>query len=304
MDLVVFENNKPLVIDEFREGRFDYVELASDVAETKFFQFLFSRRGGRQAGRPLPFATRAPSRADVDVPFQPALPAAARHAQLSLAIRGSSARAASIDALGPEVAQREVDPESGNIEIHCAGFNGRNLYPARDPLRSGLPPQAGPRHGAGGVGGVVQPPRGGAVRRVGGLRRGGDLHRRRLVPVRARQPEVRGLGAAVVRRAQPSGEQGAGAADDQAPSATVAAGDAATRRCFCLHCDAAGERFVVAGVRVSAGHRFRSHRVVAAGGHASWQARAGRDEDPGAGPRLHQRPADRPLEARTTASTP
>ncbi len=43
MDLVVFENNKPFVIDEFREGRFDYVELASDVAETKFFQFLFSR---------------------------------------------------------------------------------------------------------------------------------------------------------------------------------------------------------------------------------------------------------------------
>ena len=37
MDLVVFENNKPWVIDEFREGRFDYVELASDVAETKFF---------------------------------------------------------------------------------------------------------------------------------------------------------------------------------------------------------------------------------------------------------------------------
>ena len=41
MDLVVFENNKALVIDEFRAGRFDYVELASDVAETKFFQFLF-----------------------------------------------------------------------------------------------------------------------------------------------------------------------------------------------------------------------------------------------------------------------
>jgi len=43
MDLVVFENNKPFVIDEFREGRFDYVELASDVAETKFFLFLFSQ---------------------------------------------------------------------------------------------------------------------------------------------------------------------------------------------------------------------------------------------------------------------
>ena len=44
MDLVVFENNKPWVIDEFREGHFDYVELASDVAETKFFQFLFGDR--------------------------------------------------------------------------------------------------------------------------------------------------------------------------------------------------------------------------------------------------------------------
>jgi len=41
MDLMVFENNKPLVIDEFREGRFDYVELASDVAETKFSSSKF-----------------------------------------------------------------------------------------------------------------------------------------------------------------------------------------------------------------------------------------------------------------------
>ena len=44
MDLVVFENNKALVLDEFRAGRFDYVELASDVAETKFFHYLFGER--------------------------------------------------------------------------------------------------------------------------------------------------------------------------------------------------------------------------------------------------------------------
>ena len=37
MDLVVFENNKPWVIDGFREGRFDYVELASDIAEPSSF---------------------------------------------------------------------------------------------------------------------------------------------------------------------------------------------------------------------------------------------------------------------------
>ena len=33
----VFENNKPWVIDEFREGHFDYVELASDITETESF---------------------------------------------------------------------------------------------------------------------------------------------------------------------------------------------------------------------------------------------------------------------------
>jgi hypothetical protein len=50
MDLVVFENHKPYVLDEFREGRFDYVELASDVAETKFFQYLFVPDNGHYEG--------------------------------------------------------------------------------------------------------------------------------------------------------------------------------------------------------------------------------------------------------------
>ena len=38
-----------------------------------------------------------------------------------------------IDALGPEVARRQVDLESGNLEIHCQGFNDRNLYPRQTP---------------------------------------------------------------------------------------------------------------------------------------------------------------------------
>lgn len=54
MHLVVFENNKSDVIDEFREGRFDYLELASDVAETKFFQFLFGQGLVDQLARHYP----------------------------------------------------------------------------------------------------------------------------------------------------------------------------------------------------------------------------------------------------------
>ena len=83
MDLVVFENNKPFVIDEFREGRFDYVELASDVAETKFFQFLFGQQIVEKLAQALPVAAGPTSRAAVDVRVQPTLAPAARPAQLS-----------------------------------------------------------------------------------------------------------------------------------------------------------------------------------------------------------------------------
>ena len=83
MDLVVFENNKPWVIDEFREGRFDYVELASDVAETKFFQFLFGQQVVDKLVQSLPVAAGSPSCAAVDVRLQPTHATAARPAQLS-----------------------------------------------------------------------------------------------------------------------------------------------------------------------------------------------------------------------------
>ena len=132
MDFVVFENNKPFVIDEFREGRFDYVELASDVAETKFFQFLF----GRQIVERL--AEHYPSpRERHHVPLWMYL-----SSQLSLRLHGQQSfhsypliiRAGGlVEALGPEIARREVDPQSGDLTLQCAGFNDRNLYPRQTP---------------------------------------------------------------------------------------------------------------------------------------------------------------------------
>lgn len=132
MDLVVFENNKPYVIDEFREGRFDYVELASDVAETKFFQFLFDKGIVERLARDYPSP-----RQRHHVPLWMYV-----SSQLSLRLHGSHSfhsyplivRAGGlIDALGPEVAQREVDPDTGDMSISCAGFNDRNLHPRTTP---------------------------------------------------------------------------------------------------------------------------------------------------------------------------
>ncbi len=132
MDLIVFENNKPYIIDEFRQGRFDYLELASDVAETKFFQFLFGRGLVDKLARNYPSPRRRHH-----VPLWMYI-----SSQLSLRLHGSHSfhsypliiRAGGlIDALGPETARREVDTETGDLSIWCAGFNNRNLGPRATP---------------------------------------------------------------------------------------------------------------------------------------------------------------------------
>jgi hypothetical protein len=38
-----------------------------------------------------------------------------------------------VDALGPDVARREIDTQSGNLTLECTGFNHRNLYPRQTP---------------------------------------------------------------------------------------------------------------------------------------------------------------------------
>jgi hypothetical protein len=132
MDLVVFENNKPYVIDEFSQGRFDYVELASEVAETKFFNFLFGHHLVEKlvADYPSP-------RHRHHVPLWMYV-----SSQISLRLHGMHSfhsypliirSGGLIDALGPDVAERRVEPETGDMTLHCSGFNHRNLRPRSTP---------------------------------------------------------------------------------------------------------------------------------------------------------------------------
>ena len=132
MDLVVFENDKPYVISEFHEGRFDYIELASDVAETKFFQFLFGQGLVDQLAQHYPSPRKRHH-----VPLWMYV-----SSQLALRLHGSHSfhsypliiRAGGlIEALGPEVATRQVDSQTGNMSIQCQGFNTRNLGPRSTP---------------------------------------------------------------------------------------------------------------------------------------------------------------------------
>lgn len=132
MNLVVFENNKPYVIHEFQAGRFDYIELASDVAETKFFEFLFSKEIVTQLVEHYPSPRKRHH-----VPLWMYV-----SSQLSLRLHGQHSFhsypliircGGLIDALGPDVAHREVDPDTGDVTLRCEGFNERNFHPRQTP---------------------------------------------------------------------------------------------------------------------------------------------------------------------------
>ena len=56
MDLVIFEENKPLVLEALRNGEFDYIEAASEVFEADFFRFIKARALAGSVGRDLPHA--------------------------------------------------------------------------------------------------------------------------------------------------------------------------------------------------------------------------------------------------------
>jgi len=132
MDLVVFENNKPYVLDEFREGRFDYIELASDVAETRFFQYLFRNEVVNRLARDYPTPREregVPLWMYVSSELSMRLHGSASHHSYPLLIRSGGL----LNALGPDQARREVDPATGDLSIRCAGLSRRNLYPRQTP---------------------------------------------------------------------------------------------------------------------------------------------------------------------------
>ena len=44
MDLVIFEQNKPLVLEGLEQGEFDYIDAASEVFETEFFRYINAKK--------------------------------------------------------------------------------------------------------------------------------------------------------------------------------------------------------------------------------------------------------------------
>ena len=132
MDLVIFEENKPLVLEAFENGDFDYVDAASEVIETDFFRYI-----GAKAILTKLSATYPTPRKKEEVPTWMYVAS-----NLSMRLHGEHAFHAyplvvrlggMMNAFGPKVGQKVVHPDTGDVTVACEGFNNKNHYDRQSP---------------------------------------------------------------------------------------------------------------------------------------------------------------------------
>ena len=132
MGLVIFEENKPFVLEALGNGEFDYMEAASEVLEADFFRFLKARSLLDELAETYPTP-----RKKEDVPFWFYVAS-----NLSMRLHGVQAFDAfplvvrsggMLQAFGPEAGRKVVHPKTGDTTILCEGFNQKNHYDRQTP---------------------------------------------------------------------------------------------------------------------------------------------------------------------------
>jgi hypothetical protein len=131
-DLIVFEHDKEFVLEAFRRGEFDGVEVVNEIAEHNFFHFL------RSQGLLQDLAASYPTprvKEEVPVWFYLASDLALRlHGRQSFHAYPFVVRSGGLlSLLGPLQAQHRVDPKSGDLHLQCEGFNKKNHYERETP---------------------------------------------------------------------------------------------------------------------------------------------------------------------------
>ena len=132
MDLVIFEENKPLIVQALGEGEFDYIESASEVFETEFFSFIKAKAILDKLAETYPSPRK---KQEVPLWFYVA-------SNLSMRLHGVHSFNAFplvvrsgglLNVLGPKGAQKVTHPDTGDVTIACEGFNQKNHYDRETP---------------------------------------------------------------------------------------------------------------------------------------------------------------------------
>jgi len=132
MSLVIYEENRPLVLQALQNGDFDYIEAASEFVETKFFRYIRAKSILSDIAKTYPTP-----RKKEDVPCMIYIAS-----DLSMRLHGTHSFNAFpmvvrsgglLNALGPKAGQKVVHPDTGDVTLACEGFNKKNSYDRETP---------------------------------------------------------------------------------------------------------------------------------------------------------------------------
>lgn len=132
MDLVLIEPHPRKVLEAFRQGEFDGLEILGQADEKAFFELGFREKLLEALAQSMPTA-----RKKEEVPKWFVLAA-----NLSLKLHGEHAFAAwervvrcggLLSALDPALASKHLDRQLGQVVVQCVGFNDKNQYDRQTP---------------------------------------------------------------------------------------------------------------------------------------------------------------------------
>jgi len=132
VELIVFEQDKAYVQRSLENGEIDYMEVASEGAETEFFEYINSRGILERLADTYPLKKKKS-----EVPLWLYIAS-----DLSLRLHGMQSfhgyplvirTGGLLNALGPKVGRKVLHPQTDQMTIHCPGFNQKNHYDRETP---------------------------------------------------------------------------------------------------------------------------------------------------------------------------
>ena len=130
--ILIYEQNRPYVIEKFHNGHFDYIDVVQEVAQRDFFRYVASTLLLERLGETYPWPR---SKEEVPAWFYIA-------ADMAMRLHGNHAfqgfpwvvsTGGMLAAFGPDLGTKQIDQETGQLRIECPGFNGKNTYPRQTP---------------------------------------------------------------------------------------------------------------------------------------------------------------------------
>jgi len=135
VNLTVYEENMPLVLQALEDGDFDYIDSASEYFETEFFRYIRAKAILSDIAETYPTP-----RKKEEVPLGIYIAS-----DLSMRLHGENSFNAFpmvvrsgglVNALGPKVGQKVKHPDTKDVTLACEGFNGKNVYDRETPCDS------------------------------------------------------------------------------------------------------------------------------------------------------------------------